>query len=355
MGAIKYKYRFKYGWFQLIDKIFGRKKGVKLTLKARQGFYKRLHEDLKKGGDGKTVEIDRVRDISILDLKKNYISKNKPVVLEGLANDWDCVKNWSLDYFRDLHGEDEITVVANDTKEVPFEILKLADVLDNIQSGGSKYYRFYPLLKEHPEHIRDFNYTWLRKARSKVSFWEQFQVFIGGKGTSTPLHNAMASNLFVQAYGHKEWILYSPKLTAIIDPEPGVNMHRGAPFKIKDGPFDPFNPNYNTPYTLYKYVDSIRVTLNPGDVLFNPPNYWHAVRNPTDSIGIGYRWLSPSAGFTSTPWYAFLDFIDLPFNKHVYKDFTTDYNLVHMMEMGTYEEYLEKKNQRQHAETSSSI
>lgn len=349
MNKIPFKYRFTYGWYQLLDKILGRKKGVKLTYRSRQRLFKKVHTLLKKSGKGEVIEIERVKDISLQDFKKKYLNKGIPVIIEGLALDWNCVKNWSIDYFKELHGNDNVTIVANDASEAPFEILKLSEVLDNIQSGGSKYYRFYPLLKEHPEHIKDFNYTWLRKAKNRFGFWEQFQVFIGGKGTSTPVHNAMASNLFVQANGVKEWFLYPPWASIIIDPEPGINFHRGAPFKTPQGPFDPFNPNYAPPYTLYKYIDKIKATLKPGDVLYNPPHWWHCVQNPTNSIGIGYRWISPLASFKSAPWYTFLDMIDAPFNKNVYLNMKKDYNLVHLMEMGTYDEYLEEKNKLENA------
>jgi hypothetical protein len=340
---IPFKYRFKYGWLQLLDKCLGRDKGVKLTKKSRVLLFKKLYTHLKKTGEGKEFDVERVSNISLKDFKKNYVAKGRPVVLEGLANDWDCVKNWSLDYFDKLHGDDEITIVANDLNETPFEILKLSEVLQDIKKGGSKYYRFYPLLKEHPEHIKDFDYTWLRKAKNRISFWEQFQVFIGGKGTSTPVHNAMASNIFVQAFGQKEWILYPPSMSIIIDPEPGINFHRGAPFKTTKGPFNPFIPDFDPPYTLYKYIDKIKVKLEPGDVFYNPPHYWHGVQNPTDSIGIGYRWLSIKSSFKSSPWYTFLDLIDAPFNKNIYLNMKKDYNLVHLKEMGTYKDYLKKK------------
>lgn len=347
MKTLPTKYRFTYGWYQLLDKILGRSRGFNITRRSRKRFYTKLHEYLKKSGKGKLVAIDRVKDISLKDFKRNYLSKNKPVVLEGLAKDWGCVQNWSIDYFRDLHGDDDVTIVANDATQTLYEILKLSEVLDDIQAGGSKYYRFYPLLEKHPEHIKDFNYTWLQKAKNRIGFLNQFQVFIGGKGTYTPIHSAMGSNLFVQAFGQKEWVLYPPSLSAIIDPPPGINFHRSAPFKTKEGPFNPFKPNYERPYHLYEYIDGIKVTLSPGDVLYNPPHYWHAVENPTDSIGIGFRWVSPTASFLSAPWYTFLDMLNAPFNKHLYKDLRKDYIYLLMKELGTYEDYVAEKNERQ--------
>ncbi len=346
MTALKFRYRFIYGWFQLIDKLIGRKNGRKITWNSRKRFYDNVFESLKKQGEHKLIEVERVSEISQKDFREKYVLKGRPVVIEGGAKEWGCVKDWSLDYFNNLHGDDEVTIVANDANEIPFEILKFSDVLDNIKRGGKKYFRFYPLLSKHPEHIKDFDYNWLRNSRNSFSFWEQFQVFIGGKGTSTPIHNASASNIFVQAYGEKEWILYPPDLTTIIDPEPGHNFHRGAPFKTSDGPFNPFNPNYDAAYSVSKYTVAIKVHLKAGDIFFNPPHYWHAVTNPTDSIGIGYRWISPWASFKAAPWYTILDALDVPFNKTVYLHMKKDYNLIHLMELGEYDEFLKQKNSK---------
>ncbi len=343
MTKLKNSHRLQYGWFQLVDKCFGRKKGAALTKAHRVRLFGKITTYLEKKGPGKITDIERVKDISLKDFQKNYVSKGKPVVIEGGAKHWGCAKEWSLEYFKKLHGDDEITIVANDASEEAFEILKLSEVLDNIREGGKKYFRFYPLLKEHPEHIVDFDYEWLRGAKNSVSYWEQFQVFIGGKGSYTPMHNAAASNIFVQAYGEKEWVIYPPNVTTIIDPEPGINFHRGAPYKTTEGPFNPFKPDYSGSYRLFKHLDGLRVHLKPGDILFNPPHYWHAVQNPTDSIGIGYRWLSPRAAFQTAPWYSFLDCLDAPFNKTLYLHMKKDYNLIHLMEMGGYYAYKAKK------------
>ncbi len=340
---LKFSYRLKYGWYQFIDKFLGRPRGVALTRKSRVRLYKKIHQFLKAKGPGKLVDIKRVKDISLHDFKKNYIRKGIPVVIENGAKDWGCVKDWSLEYFKNLHGEDEVTIIASNIGEQPFELTKLKDILDNISNGGDKYFRFYPLLRQHPEHIKDFDYSWLRKCRNKIAFWDQFQVFIGGNDTYTPIHSAMPSNIFIQAFGEKEWVIYPPQLTAIIDCEPGKNFHRGAPHKKETGPFNPFNPDYESPYNLYKYIDGIKVHLKPGDIMYNPPQYWHAVKNRSVSIGVGYRWVSPFSALKATFLYTFLDFIDAPFKREVIKNLKNDYTLIHLKEMGVLDEYLKEK------------
>ena len=51
---------------------------------------------------------------------------------------------------------------------------------------------------------------------------------------------------------------------------------------------DPEAPDLGR-FPLWPYVRGYRVTLEAGDVLYNPPFYWHYVHNPTDSLGVGVR------------------------------------------------------------------
>lgn len=344
MKNIKFRYRFFYGWFQLLDFALGRPLGKKLTKRSRKFFYDLLHISLKKSGVGKSIEVSRVKDLSIAQIKKQFIDKGIPVVIEGAANEWVCTKNWSLEYFKELHGDDDVTLVGTNQDEELFQIKKLKTVISNLQKGLQDYLRFYPLLSLHPEHINDFDYKWLRKARTNFSFWETFQVFIGGKGSNTTNHNAIASNFFIQAYGEKEWILYPPSYTSVIDPNPGENMHRSGPAKLEEGAFDPFNPNYKQPYHLYQYLDHINVLLKPGDVFYNPPHYWHTVRNNSDSIGIGYRWVSRKQALVAAPFYTLLDIVKIPFSKRLRENLKKDYYLIFLMEKDLMDDYLKKSN-----------
>ncbi len=340
--------RFQYGIYQFMDHFLGRKRAYKLTLKNRRKFYKKLGQRLKQRGIGKVIPIERRTGLSLEEFQNEYVKKGKPVVLEGLAKNWDCVKNWSLDYFKNLHGGDEIVMVDQVNIENPYEKTTLAEVIDDIKKGGGKYYRFYPLLERHPEHILDFDYSWLRARRNRMTVFEAFQVFIGGDKTITPLHNANQCNLFTQVVGEKEWRLYHHHDTAIIDPNPARNVYRDAPFKKEKGPFDPFNPDYEEQYELFKYIDSYSVLLKPGDVLWNPPYYWHAVRNKGVSIGVGYRWLAPFYCFKQSFLYAFLDcFVTNPPVWKAYRISKQDINLIHLSEKGRLEDYLKSKKTEQ--------
>ena len=311
---IPFSFRFRFGQFQFLDHFLGRKSGYNLTKKARKKFYNNLKNQLITKEKGKVVEVDRVKDISEKKFRENYLKKNIPVILEGAALNWDCIKDWSLDYFIEKHGQDEIKVVEDITINKQGGIERenyssnLKTELTNIKNGKGNYYRFYPLINRHPEHLKDINEPYLKSKIEWFSTFKAYQVFFGGKGTVTNLHNANASNFFTQIVGEKEWYLYPISSTPVFDPSPTDGMSRGAPIRTKEGPFDPFNPNFEYPYQLFEYIDSYHMILKPGDIFFNPPYYWHAVRNNTESIGMGFRWIAPSAIFRSSKLYFALDF-----------------------------------------------
>lgn len=334
----------KYRSFHLLDQLLGREKGKAFTKNSRRRFYNSLQSFLAEKGQGQVIPLERRKNLSDEEFKNKYVKHGIPVVLEGAASDWDCVKKWSLDYFQDLHGNDEVLLADQIKIENDYEVITLNEIIEGIKQGNGKYYRFYPLLERHPEHLADFDYKWLRSKRNSNSYIEAFQVFIGGDKTITPIHNANLCNLFTQVVGEKKWVLYHPEFTPIIDPHPVKGQYRNAPYKRDSGPFNPFNPDFNDPYSLFKYIDGYSVQLNPGDVLWNPPYHWHAVENIGNSIGVGYRWFSPSYCYKLHPYYSFLDTIAT--NPTIWKFLNIikkDGNLIYLMETGKLQEYLKSK------------
>lgn len=311
---LKAKYQVAFTCLQTLDHFVGRKVGFKMTKKIRKRLYEGLHADLlKKGEKGKVIDVDRVSNISEEEFRRTYLKRNVPVILEGAALDWPCLKEWDIDYFIKKHGDDEILVVGeielNEDGTIRRENYEtnLSNELMKIKNGGKNYYKFYPLIERHPEHLNDIKVDFLKRRINRLSMLFNYQVFIGAKNTITNLHNASASNLFIQVLGEKEWCLYPVYYSCIIDPSPTDGLSRGAPVRTQKGPFNPFHPDYKYPYHLFEFIDSYSVKLKPGDILFNPPYWWHAVRNNSTSIGMGFRWYAPWAIWKSSKLYFMLD------------------------------------------------
>ena len=101
-------------------------------------------------------------------------------------------------------------------------------------------------------------------------------MYVGGPGTSTSLHCAGVSNLYVQAYGRKKWVLIQPEFTPFMYPALGLGLNWQSRVDFRD-------PNDEAVRCIATST-SIETILEPGDILWNPPFVWHGVMNVTQSI-----------------------------------------------------------------------
>jgi hypothetical protein len=116
-------------------------------------------------------------------------------------------------------------------------------------------------------------------------------MYVGGPSTSTSFHCAGISNLYVQVYGRKKWLLVSPRFTLFMYPalSKGLNWQSCVDFR---------NPDYDS-CPLYRYVNRYETVLEPGDVLWNPPFVWHSVLNLTTSIAVSLWWTNVTRAFAN--------------------------------------------------------
>ncbi len=342
---ISFGARLGYGTFQFMDHFLGRRLSFGMTRPLRKAFYSSLEKRMKKGEKGRVINIDRRKNLSQEEFRSEYLLKNRPVIFEGQAKDWDCVKNWSLQFLKEQHGDDQIIVVNQEDVNNTHEELTLAELIDGINDGMARYYRFYPLIQRHPERLLDFDFKWMQQHRHQNIKFDAFQVFVGPNNSYTPLHNANAGNIFTQVHGTKEWMLYPEYYTAVMDPNPVRSNYRTAPIRKEYGPYNPFDPEHEHPYHLFQYIDRYYGKLNPGDILYNPPYWWHAVKSYGDNIGVGYRWLPLGFNFKHSPLYSFLDMCTTrPPVWKTWKLSQIDPNLTHLAEVGKLKEYIASKN-----------
>lgn len=113
--------------------------------------------------------------------------------------------------------------------------------------------------------------------------YEQF--FIGKQGTGSPFHNAPVYNMFYQIHGTKKWWFVDPYDTILCYPI--ILLGRASSLICCLWPIE-----YNEKaFPLFKYCPTYTTELYPGDVLFNPPWWWHCTKNTTESnIAVASRW-----------------------------------------------------------------
>jgi len=263
------------------------------TVKDRKdAIRRRIAEHVRRGGKGRVIGVERVKQLSREEFKRRYLSRGVPVVLEGGALGWPLMQRWSFERFKERYGKEIIKLVQRkgisdddfiDGREFSEEMV-FGDFLDQALTGGTKYMRFSPLLEKFPELLDDFDREFF--SRMTGNAWgTTFQLFIGGPRTFTPLHNAMTPFFFANVCGIKRWALIPPHYTAVLNPAAdgfGYN-HSGAEV---DAPDEGGFPGFDS-------IDRMEAVLGPGDLLYLPSWMWHCVQNDSPTIGVRCGFVDP--------------------------------------------------------------
>jgi len=232
--------------------------------------------------------IERRDHISRTEFLENYYCKNIPLIFPSIAKNWSAISKWNPEYLHEKYGEVEIEVQSDRNSDRLYEInvdqhrkkMRMADYARTVVNGGAtnNYYMvanngniektdLRGLLEDiemFPEYLDPTNIN------GTTFFW------FGPAGTITPLHHDPVNLIFVQVYGRKVWKIIPPYYTHMI------YNYRGVFSEV-----DCENPDYEK-YPLFQKIPIIEVTLNPGDAIFMPVGWWHAVKSLDISISMSF-------------------------------------------------------------------
>src|SRR6185503_3492832 len=92
------------------DWILGRKLGLARSGR-RESWDRRMLEKMRDRPLGRTLKVERRRNLSPAEFRRDYFLTGKPVVLEAIATAWPAVEKWSFEYLRQHCGQDDIAVL----------------------------------------------------------------------------------------------------------------------------------------------------------------------------------------------------------------------------------------------------
>ncbi|MSR31189.1 MAG: cupin-like domain-containing protein [Gemmataceae bacterium] len=213
-----------------------------------------------------------------------FYSQNRPVVIEGVMNDWPAMTRWTPDYFKSRFGDRVVEVQANRASDANYEAnsvkhkkeMPFGEYVDIVEAIGSSndYYitanndgKNKENLKELWEDIILFpDYLSENDPKGRGFFW------YGPQGTVTPLHHDLTNNFMAQVRGKK--------LVRLIPPYDLANMYN---YRHCFSRVDLDRVDYDK-YPQFKNVTVLDVELHPGQALFLPVGWWHYVRGLEISI-----------------------------------------------------------------------
>lgn len=248
--------------------------------KCHEALYRRVLDQCRDHGpvakDTPLPEFDW-RERSTAEFRAEFVERPHPVVLRGFAADSEAVRHWTFDGLVERFGDEDVLLTTEALDGEPGK-------LDAVKSKQVYLHNSEILFRRYPELVEALPLDALARFSDMRPTYQQ--LFLGREGTGTPFHAAANWNWFFNIEGRKSWTFVDPRHGFLI--YPFSLMGTAAAFALVqyadeyDGAFFP----------AFAHCPIFRVTLEPGDVLFNPPWWWHAVRNETDkTVGVASRWM----------------------------------------------------------------
>ncbi|MCY1033271.1 cupin-like domain-containing protein [Corallococcus sp. BB11-1] len=222
-------------------------------------------------------------------LQKWFREGMRPLVLRGFAREHACVRTWTPEYFLERYGD--FRMWHSSTEHLFVEGALLSECIRNTLAGDksrayvenlSDIFNAFPELHDQIglKQVGDY-------LGSAASYHKIAQLFIGGPGTGAAFHCANELNCFLNIYGQKKWTFVHPKYSFAMSSTifnkgifVGSLVKHNAPKRFLEAK-----------QPLYNRVPKLQVVLEPGDMLINPPWWWHAVNNQgRASIAVASRW-----------------------------------------------------------------
>jgi lysine-specific demethylase 8 len=247
--------------------------------------------------------------------RSEFLGKQRPVKISGAIDNWPAFKTkpWSLDYFERQYGQEVIGIEKfepgerGDGKNSPqdyvkflkFQDMKLADLIHVLKHEPDHMYYmaqhpFRKCFKNLRDDIGDNPYlagciTHVPGAHMDTYLW------IGPKGTLTPIHQDPMPNFLIQMVGRKLVHLFPAD-------QAEQNLYIGQFEREAFSPVDVENPDL-TGYPNYRDVTHYKTIINPGEMLHIPRNWGHAVRSLDISISLSSFFITYTQLFKLLPEY----------------------------------------------------
>jgi hypothetical protein len=207
-----------------------------------------------------------------------FYERNRPVHVRTFFNSESLAGFITFDSLRAGHGDVLVKVTRGRSapnEEVTVETIRLGDYIDEVcaQASGDHY-----LIAEGQAVLGPLGELVNKVAppatmlgptsRYNSSLW------MGPAGAFTAFHYDVANVFIAQLLGKKRVYLVAP------DNQPFMYEERGHVSRV-----DPRRPDAES-FPLYRHAKVDEVVLNPGEALFVPVGWWHAVESTKPSFSV---------------------------------------------------------------------
>ncbi|CAM8926130.1 unnamed protein product [Rhodiola kirilowii] len=286
-----------------------------------------------KIGGGEMIERVNGKEVSYEEFANRYLSKNQPVVLTGLIDDWRACSDWvsqdgrpNLSFFATHFGQSKVQVADcnnrdfTDQKRVEMTVEEFInhwllnsdkDLNDgffqerscSFSNNSQLYLKDWHFVKEYPEYIAYqtplfFRDDWLNlyldhypmhedptsdENRSDICCSDYRFVYMGAKGTWTPLHADVFRSYSWSANicGRKRWLFLSPTQSRLIFDR-----------NMKCSVYNIFEEVSESKFHGLNKAIWMEFIQEANEIIFVPSGWYHQVHNMEDTISVNHNWFN---------------------------------------------------------------
>ena len=262
-------------------------------------------------------EIETLERPSPKRFREEFLDRQRPVKISGAIDEWPAFhkQKWSLDFFEREYGDQVVGVEKFEQgergpgKNSPQEYTKF------LKFGDMTLRELVRTIKEKPDltyymaqHPFRRSFKGLRKGLGENPYLRDCiqhvpgahmdtYLWIGPKGTMTPLHIDPMPNFLVQIVGRKEVHLFPTD-------QAKKNLYIGQFERPSFSPVDLEAPDLDA-YPNYRDCTPFRTIVHPGEMLHIPRNWAHSVSSLDVSISLSSFFITYGQLFRLLPEYLF--------------------------------------------------
>jgi hypothetical protein len=251
-----------------------------------------------------TFEVPRLDRPSRRELERRFLHPHRPVVISGAMEHWPAIERWTHAYLKEKVGERMVRpsrahggAHLYDPRKKVLDTstpMKLAAYIDLVASetiaDGRLYAAAFPIETSLPELWGDVSFPSFvdREKYTATNLW------FGPGNNFTPLHYDSSDNFLTQIRGRKQVILCPPGEIARLYPFPfSYVCHHISQVNVAAPDLAQF--------PAWARAERSLVELGPGEMLFIPFYWWHAVWGIEENMSINYWWRPSAAELLQHP------------------------------------------------------
>ncbi|WKN24513.1 cupin-like domain-containing protein [Azotobacter vinelandii] len=241
----------------------------------------------------KEVERRPRSGLSVEEFRQHYVPQGLPIIISDALQDWplfNMSREESLVHFAKLQGITRHGDYAQKTfsTERDFRSTSMAEFIagldQELEEGAPPPYMGNNVVPEQLLELIRFPDYFDRSLFIKPRIW------IGPRGTLTPLHRDDSDNLYAQVWGRKSFILAAPHhcealSTWSTSPQGG----------LEGCEVNPKAPDYAR-FPRAREVDFLHIVLEAGDLFFLPDGWFHQVESVSTSLSVNF-WVNSGRGW----------------------------------------------------------